>query len=785
MGGLALFSIAGARETQASYDTYLRSVGSSTMSVTTFQAYDARSAEAIAAIPGVALSRTYVGFNVNVLVNDVPDFSIEFETIGTFDGRFFDQDRFTATAGRLADPDRPDEVDVNEFAASRYGFTVGQRLDLGVYSVEQWQDPTFFEAPSPPMHRQTVTIVGIGVFPDEAVHDDGDRTQQLLITPALSAQLGALSTYGVQGLVLEHGDDGVAAVRAAISDTVPAGAVEFHSTAEDARHARRALQPLSITLTLFGVVVGLVGLVLTAQALVRLHRAEHEERSMLRVFGASPRSIATASVVPLVVVVVLGVLLAVVIAVAASPLMPIGPVRRLQTAHSFHADVPVLALGALLIVVILGTALSAIVWSEAPERQSRRARRRRRPLAASAAIALGLPPSAVVGVGAAFEADSSKAGVPTRSVIAGAALAVAAVVGALTFAASLTTLVDSPRAFGWNWDATVLDGNGYDNLDVAKATAIFASDPHIEAWSGAYFGTMAIAGEDVSVLGMDPASRVVPPIVDGRMIASATEIVLGAGTASALGKRVGDDVEVTDDAGDVRSLHIVGTAIFPSIGRVHTEHVSLGTGAIVVPALVPGHDYDILGEPGTDLGPHVAFLRFSAATSTVAELARLQQTVAPLGGFAGIGVVGAQRPAEIVNSDSINDAPLLVAAALALSAAISLALALGGSVRRRNRDLAVLAALGFTRRQLAATVAWQATSTIVVGLAIGIPGGVLLGRQLWVQFADRLHVVPVVTLPRTLLVVAAGAVVVANVVAALPARSARSVEASRLTRSAG
>ncbi|MCU1391556.1 MAG: hypothetical protein JWL72_4894 [Ilumatobacteraceae bacterium] len=783
IGALALVSIAGGRTTQRSFDEYLGSVRSSTMSVTTFGNYDAATNASIAALPGVARSRTYVGFNLEVPVGGRPDFAQAFEGVGTFDGRYFDQDRFTATSGRLSDPTRVDEVVVNEFAAEQYGYRVGQQLVLAVYSTAQRLDPTFLTDPPAPKRTQSVTIVGVGVFPDEALHDDGDRTEQMLITPALSKTVAAEATYGAQGLVLSRGAAGVGAVRAEIAASRPAGSVEFHTTADDAVHARRALRPLSITITLFGLLVGAIGLVLGAQALARMHRAEHTEQGLLRAFGADQRTTALASLVPLALVAAVGIALAELLAALASPLMPIGPVRRLQAGHGVDLDVPVLAGGAAIMVAVFGVVLAFIVVTESAERLSRR---RRRPVRGSrlsiVAASSGLPATAVIGVESAFGSRAGSNGVPNRSVIVGAALGVGAVIAALTFGASLDVLVHTPRMYGWDWDATVLDGNGYDNIDVDAARAVLAADPLVAAWSGAYFGTLTIGGIDVSVLGMAPDSTVVPPIVQGRMIRSADEIVLGAATAVAIGARIGGRVEIVDESGATRDLSVVGLAIFPAIGRVHTEHTSLGTGAIVVPDLVPGHEIDILGNPGTNLGPNVVFVRYAPHTSAATELAHLHQTTAPLAGFAGLDVLRARRPAEIVNSDSVGNAPLIVAATLAIGAVISLALALGASVRRRNRDLAVLAALGFTRRQLAATVAWHATSTIVAGLLVGIPVGIVAGRELWLRFAERLHVVPDATVSGVRVVVlAVVALVVANVVAAVPARAARSVQPSALS----
>jgi ABC-type lipoprotein release transport system permease subunit len=137
-------------------------------------------------------------------------------------------------------------------------------------------------------------------------------------------------------------------------------------------------------------------------------------------------------------------------------------------------------------------------------------------------------------------------------------------------------------------------------------------------------------------------------------------------------------------------------------------------------------------------------------------------------------VIGPQHPAEIVNSNEVGRVPALLAAVLGGAAALSLAMALSASVRRRRRELAILQALGFSRRQLATTITWQATGTIAAGLAIGVPLGIVVGRNLWNVFAQQLDVVAHPTVPVALLVIVIGvSFAVANVVAALPARTAR------------
>jgi ABC-type lipoprotein release transport system permease subunit len=51
----------------------------------------------------------------------------------------------------------------------------------------------------------------------------------------------------------------------------------------------------------------------------------------------------------------------------------------------------------------------------------------------------------------------------------------------------------------------------------------------------------------------------------------------------------------------------------------------------------------------------------------------------------------------------------------AVGAVAALGLTLTASVRRHRRDLALLKALGFTRRQLAVCVAWQTTAAALPG----------------------------------------------------------------------
>jgi hypothetical protein len=236
----------------------------------------------------------------------------------------------------------------------------------------------------------------------------------------------------------------------------------------------------------------------------------------------------------------------------------------------------------------------------------------------------------------------------------------------------------------------------------------------------------------------------------------------------------------------------------PAVGfsSVISDHTSMGTGALVGRGIEPAAFQKAqLSSNPTLNGPDLIFVRLRADVPRAVGLAGLRHIAAsvtrdlaavPNGGGQGnsVTVVGVQRPAEIVNYGSIGATPTLLASALAAGAVIALGLTLAASVRRRRRDLALLKTLGFTQRQLAAAVAWQASVAAVIGIVVGVPVGIALGRWLWDLFARQIFAVPDATVPVVaVIVVALGALVLANIVAALPGRSAARTSTALLLRS--
>lgn len=140
-------------------------------------------------------------------------------------------------------------------------------------------------------------------------------------------------------------------------------------------------------------------------------------------------------------------------------------------------------------------------------------------------------------------------------------------------------------------------------------------------------------------------------------------------------------------------------------------------------------------------------------------------------------------PTNLVNFGEAEDFPLIFGAILIVFGAATLLQVLVVSVARRRREVGLLKALGFVRRQVALSVWWQTTTVALIGIVIGVPLGIALGRTVWGAFAESLGVLAVtVVLGWAIVAIALGTVVIANLLAIGPAWiAARSHPASLLS----
>jgi len=142
---------------------------------------------------------------------------------------------------------------------------------------------------------------------------------------------------------------------------------------------------------------------------------------------------------------------------------------------------------------------------------------------------------------------------------------------------------------------------------------------------------------------------------------------------------------------------------------------------------------------------------------------------------------GPTLPGPLVNFGQAVNFPLILGVVVGVFGVATLVHLLVVTVPRRRRDMGVLKALGFLNRQVGATIYWQATTVVVVGLVIGIPLGLAAGKFTWNAFAQNIGVVPVSVVEAGLVAsIAVGALVVANLLAIGPAVAAARSRSGRL-----
>jgi ABC-type antimicrobial peptide transport system permease subunit len=143
-----------------------------------------------------------------------------------------------------------------------------------------------------------------------------------------------------------------------------------------------------------------------------------------------------------------------------------------------------------------------------------------------------------------------------------------------------------------------------------------------------------------------------------------------------------------------------------------------------------------------------------------------------------------QTPTNLVNFGEAVNFPLILGLVLIIFGVATLLHVLVVSVTRRRREVGLLKALGFVRRQIGFTLSWQTTTVALIGIVIGVPAGIAIGRLVWRLFADNLGVVPVpVVAGWVLAAVALGTLVVANLLAIGPALAAARTRPAALLRS--
>jgi predicted lysophospholipase L1 biosynthesis ABC-type transport system permease subunit len=222
-------------------------------------------------------------------------------------------------------------------------------------------------------------------------------------------------------------------------------------------------------------------------------------------------------------------------------------------------------------------------------------------------------------------------------------------------------------------------------------------------------------------------------------------------------------------AGAERTLtyRIVGQAVLPSL----SDPQPLADGAVFT---ARG-----LARLGAADGGWNLVVRLAPGLSLKEAVRRLR----PITGTSGSPITPVV-PTEIDRVRRIEGLPTALAGFVAIVALVAVGFALVTAVRRRRRELAVLKTLGFSRRQVRATIAWHASTVAAVGVVIGLPLGLVAGRIVWLVVADELGVATDPTWPVLGIVLLVPAAFLAvNLIAMLPALRAANTRPAVVLRS--
>lgn len=759
VGGLVLGAAAGARRTHTAYDRLVADTEAWDVLVNPDEgAESAIDPAEVAALPEVAELGRMDGVAATIVDDGEPTLGSGPMVLAAADAAVLvDHSRPGIRRGSLFDPSDPTHVMVDDVVAEHYGIDAGDRVQIATGDLEdliEWE-MAGAEGP-PPLTPRDAVVTGVATAHDGIVDDEAFAYGTIYLSHAFAERYELVPFFYGMAIRLAPGAT-VRDLRTSIEAMAPEEAVEFKTEAAVADTVSRGTMPHTVALVLFATVVGAAGLVVAGQGLSRQLLTLRADRPVLAAIGLDGRQLRRAVLLRAVLLVTAGSVLAFLVAVALSPLFPLGVAERAEIDPGLDVDLDVLLPGVGLFAGVL------VLWCSV----SGRTIARPRPVATRAGVrsargervASSLSsPIASTGLRAALAGGSNQRTGSVGAALGGLSLAVAAVAATVTFGANIDRLVSTPNQYGWSWDAMItLPGEEWDTSG-DEIVRRFDARPEITGWSVVTLDQTTLDGERIPAVGIEPGRGDVGlQIIDGRSPADDDEVALGGRTMELLDVGIGDEVR----AGS-RSLEVVGQAVFPGAGTYPgADRTELGKGALLTRSAIEdvgeGFRFENLIVDAADVPGLTAALDAVLADQQAAlEIEEIEVHSDPA------------LPADVVSLREVRSTPLLIAGVLALLGGAAFAVVLVSGVRARRREIAILKTFGFRSRDVAGTVAWQATVTAVLASVLGIALGTVLGRSAWSVLADVLGVAGDASVPASILALFAGVVIAANVLAVGP-----------------
>jgi ABC-type lipoprotein release transport system permease subunit len=670
--------------------------------------------------------------------------------------------------GRLPNPHRPDEIFVNLVAAHQYHLHVGQHVEvMAAHNLD-----AFYGAPAKVAVKVRATIVGIGNSMIDTLFGTGEpgfapsgafmekygpvveHSPNLIVRLKPGTDVDSFHRRAVRLLVDRNPDP-----KTRISKTALLG-VPVRDVGEDAKRVTNAIDVETTGLLMFAGAIACAAIVLVGQAIARVVYAMGDSVPVLRSLGFTRGDSMRALLRPLAVAIGIAALTSAGFAIVFSRFFPVGLARQFDPGLGFHVDWLVLLPG-IVVVGLFVLAAGAIAARRATSTRLRNPRNRR---ASAVRELLGSAPLPIsLGAGLALESGRGERALPVRPAITGVIAAVLGIVAALGFLHGIDDALTRPNRSGQIYDAVVTpDTPAQYKAFPAKLEHL----PQLAKIALIRHGTANVAGAGLPLWDLEPMRG----SMDFTMLSGDKprdgEVAIGPATARQLHVHVNDHVRVSGT--HPATLRVTGTALLPE-----SPHSSFDQGLWVSKSTMTA----LFGTVGQSQNTDVVF-------AVTAKPGTSQTTLMhALSSHVGNDVDPATLPQDVLYLRDVRSLPIALAIFLIVLALAALAHALATAVRRRRHDLAVLKAMGLRPRQSAACIAWLATTVGIVGVIVGIPLGIVAGRLAWRWIADRtplLYVAPLATIAVILIV--PGVLVVANSLAALPARRAARLRTAEVLR---
>ena len=569
-GGAVLAAVAGARRTASAYPRFLQASNASDVMISPDDTRGDGYYQALARLPGVAAVAPFVGLNTRARGQVVAPADRRF-------GRLVDMPK--VLAGRLPQPDRADEIAVDQRGAATLRLRVGGTLVMD--AVRSDVPPGAKADGSAGARRLRQRVVGIIVTRSSVKPvAELDKIPIIVASTALIRDLGPRYTaWGGAAVKLTPGVtlDSFRHRAEALTHQFPGlhgqGQLLVSDQHTQAATVQRAVRPEAVALAVFALVLALTAFLIVGQAVARLLAASSAESPALAALGMTRTQIACARLAEVAVAVTVGTVVAAGMAVGASPLMPIGTARLAEPTPGVSADMTVLGFGAITVVglMVAGTAWPA--WCFASARGSRRpgiAATSRRPLPAR--WPNGAPVTVMAGTRLALEPSRRRTAVSARGALAGTTRSGAGGHCGVHFGANLLHLVNTPRHYGQAWDAAIDPQFGA--ITPQQTQHLIGKTRDISGWTFGNHEIVSIDGLIIPAIGLTAGKGPLlsPTLLEGRQPRTSHEIVLGTATLHRLGRQVGQTVTVTvNGATTARADHRPSGLPGLRAGRLHPD----------------------------------------------------------------------------------------------------------------------------------------------------------------------------------------------------------------------